>query len=237
MQGNMGSSRSMPFSPNLLFFPRSLPQWRPADGPCLSPTPNSTAVRPSPRPPSLPSVRLLWMKRELLSLQFLDQLPGAFDRDLIAYRQQYPPISLNRLVDLDALLTHFRSVPSARRRQIRHLPGYDGRAGNLFHRRVGNRPVPGKPAIDAGMAAIRQAGNRIHRETAARHSVKWRVGSSLDLDTCIGSCVGRRAARSAAGARDHAKPTTAPAIAAGGCRSASPDAPRTPGFSPARPHD
>jgi hypothetical protein len=52
-----------------------------------------------------------WVKCDLLSLQLRDQLLGAINRYLIAYRSSYPTISLNRRVDLDAFFTPFFTFP------------------------------------------------------------------------------------------------------------------------------
>jgi hypothetical protein len=51
-------------------------------------------------------LRLLGVKGCLLRQQFSDQFFGPINRDLIAYREQYHSIPLNRLVDYDALITH-----------------------------------------------------------------------------------------------------------------------------------
>jgi hypothetical protein len=51
-------------------------------------------------------LRLLRVKRGLLSQQFSDQLFGPINRDLVAYREQYYSIPLNRFVDFDALIAH-----------------------------------------------------------------------------------------------------------------------------------
>jgi hypothetical protein len=46
------------------------------------------------------------VKRSLLILQFGDQFFGPINRGLIAYLALYPPISFDRFVYLNALLTH-----------------------------------------------------------------------------------------------------------------------------------
>jgi hypothetical protein len=50
--------------------------------------------------------RLLRVKGGLLRQQFSDQFFGPINRDLIAYREQYHSIPLNRFVDYDALIAH-----------------------------------------------------------------------------------------------------------------------------------
>jgi hypothetical protein len=60
------------------------------------------------------------MKRGFLSLQIGNQLSGAVNREVIAYREQYSTIPLNRFTDLVALLAH-GSPPSIRRKQPGHL--------------------------------------------------------------------------------------------------------------------
>ena len=49
---------------------------------------------------------VLRVKRGLLSVQISNQLFGPVNGDLVTYRQKYSPIPLNRLIYLDALLTH-----------------------------------------------------------------------------------------------------------------------------------
>jgi hypothetical protein len=49
---------------------------------------------------------LLGVKRDFLGLQISNQIHGPINRQLIAYRPDYSSVTLNRLVDLDALLTH-----------------------------------------------------------------------------------------------------------------------------------
>src|ERR1700722_536294 len=51
-------------------------------------------------------MRLLRMKRDLLSLQIPDQFPGSINRDLIPNSEQNPAIAFDRLVDLRTFITH-----------------------------------------------------------------------------------------------------------------------------------
>ena len=60
------------------------------------------------------------MKRSHLSEQISDQLFGLLNRALIADRERYSSIPLQRSVDFDAPLTH-RWPPSIRRKQPGHL--------------------------------------------------------------------------------------------------------------------
>jgi hypothetical protein len=60
------------------------------------------------------------VERGFSSLQIGNQLPCPIDRELVAYREQYSSIPLNRFVDLDAFLAH-GSPPSIRRKQPGHL--------------------------------------------------------------------------------------------------------------------
>ena len=54
--------------------------------------------------PRRPLLLLLGVKRGLLSQQFSDQFFGPINRDLVAYREQYSSIPLNRFVQFDARL-------------------------------------------------------------------------------------------------------------------------------------
>ena len=73
------------------------------------------------------------MKHDLLSFQIGDQLSGAVNRDLIAYRQQHPAIPLNPFINLDALLTHH--IPPLSGGELPcHLLNYDSRNAILFPR-------------------------------------------------------------------------------------------------------
>jgi hypothetical protein len=73
------------------------------------------------------------MEGDLLSLQISDQFFGPINRDLVVYREQYPSIPFNCLIDLDALVTHHNRLRS-RAEVPDRLLSYDGGRALLFHR-------------------------------------------------------------------------------------------------------